>query len=107
MKLNEYQELSKRTYPKKTKKENLSNFALGLTGESGEVADIVKKHLHHGHELESVELLKELGDVMFYIASMCTLLGVEMEMVADMNVEKLERRYVNGFSEKASRERVE
>lgn len=107
MKLNEYQDLSKRTYPNKTKEENLSNFALGLTGESGEVADIVKKHLHHGHELESVELLKELGDVLFYISSMCTLLGVEMEMVASMNVDKLERRYVNGFSEEASINRTD
>lgn len=52
MKLDDYQELTQRTAPAEDKKSNLSNFSLGLCGESGEVADHIKKHVHHGHELK-------------------------------------------------------
>jgi NTP pyrophosphatase (non-canonical NTP hydrolase) len=83
----------------------LLNGALGLTGESGEVADIIKKWYFHNHDLDKQHLVEELGDVMWYIASMADALGVTLDEVARVNVEKLMRRYPNGFSTEASKNR--
>lgn len=78
-------------------KDNLINAALGLTGEAGEVADLVKKHIYHGHELDTDKVIKELGDVLWYIAQACYALGVDMDTVAVTNIEKLLARYPTGF----------
>ena len=106
MKLNEYQKLSKRTYPVgKTKNENLTNFALGFVSESAEVADEIKKVVFHGHELDKDEIEKEIGDTLWYMAMLAETLGTNLETIAKKNVKKLELRYENGFSEEASRNR--
>lgn len=102
MKLNEYQELSKRTMPNKDLKKDLANYALGLTGESGEVADHVKKYVFHGHSLDHMAIKKELGDVLHYIAGLCTLNHFTLEEVAAANIEKLNERYPDGFSQQDS-----
>ena len=82
--------------------------ALGLTGESGEVADLIKKSIFHGDKLSySTELKEELGDVLWYIALMCNALNISMEEVMELNIEKLKKRYPKGFSEEASRSRLE
>lgn len=88
-------------------KDNLINAALGLTGEAGEVADLVKKHVYHGHELDVEKLTKELGDVLWYIAQACKAIGVPMDTVAVTNIEKLLQRYPVAFSADQSRNRVE
>ena len=80
----------------------LLNGALGLTGEAGEVADMVKKHIFHKHQLDRFELVKELGDVCWYLALICHALNVSLEEVMDLNVKKLKERYPNGFSVEAS-----
>lgn len=85
----------------------LLNGALGLTGEAGEVADLIKKHIFHGHDLDIAELIKELGDCAWYIALICTAIGVDLETVLLCNIEKLIKRYPEGFSETASINRVE
>lgn len=72
--------------------------ALGLNGEAGEVADLVKKHVGHGHELDLFSLEKELGDVLWYLAEICTALDLELSEVARANIEKLKQRYPDGFS---------
>lgn len=100
MELNEYQKHAERTANKKH--DSLSNYALGLTGEAGEVADIVKKHLHHEHPLDSEALLGELGDVLFYLANMARINGYTLEAVADYNINKLKERYPDGFSAERS-----
>lgn len=86
---------------------NILKDALGLAGEAGEVADAVKKWYFHGHELDIEAVKKELGDIMWYIASMAKLLGYPLSEIAVCNVDKLKKRYPNGFSHEASRERVE
>lgn len=74
------------------------NGVLGLTGESGEVADIVKKAIFHEKPLDIIHLKKELGDVMWYIALICDACGFNLDEVMDMNVEKLKARFPEGFN---------
>ena len=108
MKLNEYQDLSKRTLnSNQTENEQLSNYCLGLAGEAGEVCDIVKKNLHHGHFLNRGNLRLELGDVMFYVSAIATLIGVTLEEIAVTNIGKLQLRYPNGFDKERSINREE
>jgi NTP pyrophosphatase (non-canonical NTP hydrolase) len=80
----------------------LLNGALGLTGEAGEVADIIKKYVFHGHNIRLPELIKELGDVCWYIALISSALGVDLEVILRENVKKLNDRYPEGFSSEAS-----
>lgn len=81
--------------------------ALGLTGEAGEVSDAIKKHVFHGHELSVDHMVKELGDVLWYVVFLCRTLNVSMEEVMNRNIAKLKDRYPDGFSEEASRNRRE
>lgn len=102
---NEYQKLALRTANEKCM--SLSNVGLGLTGEAGECADIIKKHLHHGHELDAEHLKKELGDVLWYVAVGCEVLGTTMEDVMNLNINKLKARYPEGFDPEKSQHRKE
>lgn len=79
--------------------------ALGLAGESGEVVDLVKKHVYHGTELNRDKFIKELGDVRWYMEILCSYVDVTMEEVERLNIEKLKKRYPNGFTTQASIER--
>ena len=79
---------------------------LGLTGESGEVAELLKKNLGHGHELNPDALTKELGDVLWYVSAIATQHGLSLGTIADQNIAKLRIRYPEGFSHAASRERT-
>lgn len=79
---------------------------LGLAGEAGEVADIIKKYHGHGHSLDINKLKKELGDVQWYIAEICTVLGLNLDDVPTENIEKLRKRYPEGFESRRSIERV-
>ncbi|WP_447579913.1 nucleoside triphosphate pyrophosphohydrolase family protein [Acinetobacter baumannii] len=108
MKLNEYQELAKRTHNEElSQPQAFCNYALGITGEAGEVADHIKKGVFHGHEMNRHELAKELGDVMWYVANLAHLAGFTLEQVATMNVTKLMKRYPDGFDAERSVNRVD
>lgn len=108
MTINEYQELAMMTLnPELDKKDVLINGVMGLCGESGEVIDIVKKHLAQGHELDKEKIIKELGDVAWYMAEIATVLDVELEDVLVQNIEKLKKRYPEGFSTEKSVHRAE
>ena len=103
MTINEYQKLAMTTLnPEIDKKDVLINGVMGLCGESGEVIDIVKKHLAQGHELDREKIIKELGDVAWYMAEIATVLDVELEDVLVQNIEKLKKRYPEGFSTEKS-----
>ena len=108
MTINEYQKLAMTTLnPELDKKDVLINGVMGLCGESGEVIDIVKKHLAQGHELDKEKIIKELGDVAWYMAEIATVLDVELEDVLVQNIEKLKKRYPEGFSMEKSVNREE
>lgn len=108
MEINEYQKLAMLTLNKNLdKKEILTNSVMGLCGESGEACDIVKKHLFHGHELDRESLIKELGDVAWYLAEAASALDINLDEVFERNIEKLKKRYPEGFSEERSINRTE
>lgn len=98
MTLAEYQREAARTsaapFPER---ERLLVQTLGLCGESGEVADLVKKHAWHGKLLDADIMADELGDVLWYVADLATALGLSLEDVAAGNVAKLRKRYPDGF----------
>ena len=100
---NEYQKLAMTTLnPQLAQKDVLINAVMGLCGESGEAIDIVKKHLHQGHELDREKLIKELGDIAWYLAEAATALDIDLETVLERNIEKLKSRYPEGFSAERS-----
>jgi NTP pyrophosphatase (non-canonical NTP hydrolase) len=107
MTLDEYQHLAARTIGTRTPTDQLSNMALGLAGEAGETADMLKKHLFHGKPLDADAVIKELGDVLWYVAGMATAIGASLDEVAQRNVEKLRTRYPDGFSAEASAKRAD
>ena len=94
MNFNTYQ-----TEAAKTVSENgfdLINAALGLCGESGEFADLVKKLAYQGHDIDKEHLKRELGDIMWYIALAATVIGCDLDDIADTNIAKLRARYPKG-----------
>ena len=99
MTINEYQRLAMKTLnPELDKKDVLINGVMGLCGESGEAIDIVKKWLAQGHELDKEKLAKELGDVAWYLAETAYALEIPLEDIFQANIEKLAKRYPEGFS---------
>lgn len=120
--LNDYQEKALRTWNvgETTKNERLSNVALGLSGEAGEVADMVKKAVHHGHgitnkkylhasdrTIQVKDIVKELGDILYYVSVGAHELGYTLQEIAEININKLAKRYPEGFSVEASINRVD
>ena len=107
MNANEYQKLAMKTLNTKLdKKDILINSVMGLCGESGEAVDIVKKHLFHGHELDRDHLIKELGDIAWYLAEAATALDVSLDDILVANIDKLRKRFPEGFDEERSKVRA-
>lgn len=102
---NEYQQLAMRTATLKCF--DPANAALGLAGEAGEVADEVKKFLYQGREWDAEKIIEELGDVLWYVALMAEYFGAPLDFVMEYNIDKLRKRYPDGFSFEASEERAD
>lgn len=94
MELNEYGRRALRTMSLDT---TIVDGVLGLNGEAGEVADILKKARCQGHTLDIDKMKKELGDVLWYVAATAYFLHLDLETIAQANVAKLEARYPDGF----------
>lgn len=99
MTFDDFQREAKRTHDAPfPDRERLPVMTLGLCGEAGEVAELVKKAAWHGQTLDLEKISNELGDVLWYVADLATSLGLSLEAIAAGNVEKLRRRYPNGFT---------
>ena len=107
MTINEYQNLAMRTLnPDLSRKDVLINSVMGLCGESGEAIDIVKKWLAQGHDLDKAHLIRELGDVAWYLAEAATALDLPLEQILQGNLEKLHSRYPQGCEKERSESRL-
>ena len=85
----------------------LMNAVMGLNGEAGEVIDHVKKVCFQGHELDRLHLIEELGDVAWYLAVCCEAIDTTLEEVLQNNIDKLRKRYPDGFDKSRSINREE
>ncbi len=108
MTINEYQSLAMTTLnPALDQRDVLINGVMGLCGESGEAIDIVKKWLAQGHELDREKLAKELGDIAWYLAETAYALDLDLESILQGNIDKLKKRYPQGFAAEKSIRREE
>ena len=108
MQINEYQQLAMTTLnPELEKRDVLINSVMGLCGEAGEAIDIVKKWMAQGHALSKEQLVKELGDIAWYLAEAATALDMPLEEILQANIDKLKQRYPNGFETERSLVRLQ
>lgn len=107
MNMNKYQELAGRTINPKLSANEMTMHALhGLAGEVGEVHSLFQK-VYQGHELDTEHLKKEIGDVLWFVAELCTACGFKLDDIAQMNIDKLKARFPKGFDAEKSVNRAE
>lgn len=96
---NFYQECCLRTanLSENDKLYRLTNWAMGLAGETGELIDHLKKHVHHGHALEHEYVEQEIGDVLWYLAVLASEFNLPLQEIMEINLLKLKKRYPDGF----------
>lgn len=97
MEFNEYQKAAKRTLY--GNEQVLTNCALGLAGESGQLIDLIKNYTFKGKDLNRSEMVHELGDVLWYLSQIAAWADIPFNEVAEDNIQTLNRRYPHGFSQ--------
>ena len=104
--LAEYQQRAARTLNRSlSTDQRLLDASAGLVEEAGEVLGLVRKHLFMNHELDTARLTTELGDALWCLTAAAGALGVSLDDVAATNLEKLRRRYPDGYADDASANR--
>lgn len=128
MQMNEYQSLAMRTNDNKASERlankltdftgacwrdknktsvgNIINACLGLSGETGEFNDLIKKWIFHEKPLDEEHAKKEAGDILWYLALLCEGFGWSLDEISEMNVDKLKNRYPQGFDTKLANNRA-
>lgn len=102
MKGNEYQKLAARTIGKGLSEHEIESHALhGMVGEIGELHSIYQK-AYQGHFPDPLHLKKEIGDLLWFIAEYCTARGWKLEDIMQLNIDKLKKRYPDGFESEKS-----
>lgn len=100
MTFQEYQDLAKRTDANLgSLLDNLIHMSFGMNTEQAELADVLKRKLAYGKEVDLVNVKEELGDLMWYIANMANHLGWSLEEVCDLNIKKLQKRFPDRFNQ--------
>lgn len=107
MRINEYQELARRTQREDLKPaERLQHALYGLASEVGEIHAIYQKK-YQGHAVRTEKVIDEVGDLLWFAGELCDCLGVKMEYVCEANIAKLRKRYPQGFDAERSMNRDE
>jgi NTP pyrophosphatase (non-canonical NTP hydrolase) len=106
MDISEYQEATRRTCNLTEQAEMLKLALIGMQDELGEIAGPLKKYLWHGHELDHAHIQDEIGDLCWYLATLCNALDISLAEAFQGNIEKLWKRYPDGFSSERSRNRT-
>lgn len=107
MTINEYQRLAQQMASTIAPTTKIKNGMLGLCREAGKIADAYKKSLYLKYEFDRNHMAEELGDVCWYVAELATGLSVTLEEVMARNIEKLRKRYPDGFDAERSVHREE
>lgn len=102
----EYQRLAPRTETKRwpvtglphTTLDRFEHGAIGLAGEAGELLDALKRHKFYGLELDRVNVLEEVGDVLWYAVLVCDSMGFTLEEAMGANLRKLQARFPDCFT---------
>lgn len=101
MELKEYQKLTKTTAKKHDNKElALSNWALGIIGEAGDISSCIKKVVFHKNEAVKEGIKENIGDLMWYLSTLCNEFDWELQEILNENIEKLKKRFPQGFTNK-------
>ncbi|HIX35292.1 MAG TPA: nucleoside triphosphate pyrophosphohydrolase family protein [Candidatus Limosilactobacillus merdigallinarum] len=95
MEFDEYQKAAKRTLY--GNEQVLTNCALGLAGETGQVVDLVKNYTFRGKNLDRQELIHEMGDVLWYLSQVAEWANIPFDEVAQSNIKELNKRYPHGY----------
>lgn len=107
MTLNEYQKLAARTVRADMGPVALTNHALhGMVSEVGELHGLHQK-VYQGHPMDEEHAKKEVGDALWFIAEYCTAHGWDLDEIGQMNIDKLKKRFPDGFSVERSLHRRE
>lgn len=99
MTFDEYQVLAKRTEKLLQYADRINHAMLGLASEVGELAGTVKKWHAYNQELDVKNIQEELGDILWYMALLCNVKGLSFSEIAQMNVEKLAKRYPEKYDD--------
>ena len=86
---------------------DLLHSALGLSGEVGELVDTIKKHVFYKQEFDMVNAEEELGDILYYVTSMCITLGLPLDYIMSNNKAKLDIRYPDGYTNECAKSRFD
>jgi len=101
--LKEYQELCKRSAKKfETPEKEIMTWGLGIAGEAGDVASCIKKTFAHDND-QRQGIKENIGDSLWYAAMICNFFNWDMQEMLNENIEKLRKRYPNGFTIKDAR----
>lgn len=104
---NEYQQMAARTINQELNTvQKVQHARDGITSENGEIAGLFQK-TYQGHMLDASHLRSEVGDLLWFVAELCTAMNWRMADVMRMNIEKLKKRYPDGFDEEKSKHRAE
>lgn len=107
MRGNEYQKLASRTIAEDMSCKDMGDHALhGMSGEVGEIHSIYQK-VYQGHKMDPWHIKKEVGDLLWFVAEFCTAWGWRLEDVMEENIDKLRKRYPDGFEVERSLNRKE
>lgn len=106
----DYQKRSSETFKEHTEltaeQSRLLNWAVGLSGETGEVNELLKHYIWGNEPLDKMSLAKELGDVLWYLAAIATTTDIKLSTIAELNISKLQHRYAHqGYDSTKSAER--
>lgn len=80
---------------------------LGIAGESGELTDAVKKSIIYSRPLDVVNIIEELGDILWYIALMAKALETPIEKIMELNIQKLTKRYPQKYTDELAAKRLD
>lgn len=108
MNSNEYLKLVERTRNYfSNKDEEVKDYCLGLMSEVGELAGHFKHVLYHDWKLDRENVKEELGDALWYLTALTSVMGFSLDEIMKFNIEKLKERYPDGFSSEKSINRKE